>query len=161
MDAIKIFDERFKPLNSYYALGCKVVKYIFGFAALALMFFFPVTDDNLFLNFYAVLAFCYTIVMHIEPYLYLKSNKVSVSVFKLMRDAPVNRKTFINSRLHYLYKYVVKLAIMSVAIRLFSIFVLEDCVSLERIIASLLGIAVCFGISVGLAVLNIYYSARY
>lgn len=161
MEAIKIFDEHFKKLNSYYALGCRVIKYIFTFASIGLMFIFPVTDDNLIINFYALFCFCYAIVSHTQPYLYTKQNKSTVAVYKLMRDAPINRKAFIASRLRYLYAFTSKFTFACVAVRIFSIFVLEDAVSVERIIISLSGIVLCLCVAVGIAVLDIYHSTRY
>lgn len=161
MEAIKIFDEHFKKMNSYYALGCKVIKYMFTFASIGLMLIFPATGENWISNIYALFCFCYAIVSHTQPYLYTKQNKSTVAVYKLMRDAPIDRKAFIASRLRYLYAFASKFTFACVAVRIFCIFAFEDAVSFERIIISLAGIALCLCVAVGIAVLEIYHSSRY
>ena len=161
MDAIKIFDERFKPFNSYYALGCNIIKYIATAFSVGTMMFFPLTEEDLLVNFYVLMFFCYGTFMQTQPYLYTKQNKSTVPIYKLMRDTPISRKDFINSRLHYLYKYVSKFAVACVAVRLISIILLEDNLTLERVLISMAAVAIYIGFATGFAILDIHAASRY
>lgn len=161
MEAIKKFDEYLKQMNSYYILTCNVLKYIASAFSIGIMIIFPVTDEDWFINFYLLVFFCYAITLHIRPYLYIKQNKVTVPICKLIRDTPIRRKEFIHSRLNYLYSFVAKIAFGCVTVRTFSILVLEDTLTLERVAISLLGISLFLGIATCIAVLDIYNTSRY
>lgn len=160
MEEIKRFDAEFKKLNSYYALGCNFVKYVSTFCTVGLMFIFPLTDDRWLVNISVIMMLCYITLFQVNPYIFLKQGRVIIPIYKLMRDAPINRKDFIYSRVQHLFKYVIKLAVGCIAVRLFSLFVLET-PTLEHVLISLLGMALAFGISIGAAILEIYHSSRY
>ena len=142
MDAIKILDQKLKAKNSYYALGCKVCKYSGIFMSFSSILINSTSNnDHLLFTFYTILFLHFAINMHISPYLYIKNEKYTISFFSLLRDTPIQRKTFIQSRLSILYKFVIKFTIVYILIEILSIICLDDNFSCKSLFTSLFCIA--------------------
>ncbi len=131
MDAIKIFDEKFKEKNSYYALGCKIVKYIYLFISLTTIVFFTNEEYHFPMGIYLPLLLSVSVSMHLKPYLCIKQGLHNMPIFKIMCDAPIERNAFIRSRISILVNFVIKLTMASLTLNILSNIYLVDTFSLE------------------------------
>ena len=162
MDAIKIFDEKFKEKNSYYALGCKIVKYILLFISLPLMAVLPdIGEENSAIAIYITMIIYFIVDMHLKPYLCIKQGQLTIPYFKVMRDIPISRKDFIRSRTTILIKFVTKYAVACLLINILSSIYLVDNPSFENTLFYAFWIIMCILLITGDCIYEIHRKTRF
>lgn len=162
MEAIKIFDEKFKEKNSYYALGCNLAKYVCLFISLPLMAVLPdIGEENFAIAIYITLIISFTVNMHLKPYLCIKQGQLTIPYFKVMRDIPISRKDFIRSRTTILIKFVTKYAVACLLINILSSIYLVDNPSLENTLFYAFWIIMCMLLITGDCIYEIHRKTRF
>lgn len=136
-DPIKIFDIKFKDKNSYYALGCNFIKYMFiAFTLMLLPFSLNISEYGIQMAIYYGFFLSIATSFHLKPFLFIKQEQQTIPYFKLMRDTPINRKDFIRSRKSILFRFVKKYTLICLAISILSSIYLVDTFSLENTLIS-------------------------
>jgi len=139
MDGLEKFDEGLKRINAYDSLLNNMLKYIYF-----VMWVFVLTVMVMELGglhfIYGLNFFLWSTMIPIcvlNPFLYIKSNGVRVSVFEALKDVPLDREVFKKSRIKRLVKYEVEFFIWCVVVRML-IMILFTELSTDSIIKSLI-----------------------
>lgn len=143
MDRLEKFDEGLKRINAYDSLLNNMVKYIYS-----VMWVFVLTVMVMELgNFHFIYRLNFFLwstmipVCVLNPFLYIKSNGVRVSVFEALKDVPIDREVFKNSRIKRLVRYEVKFFVWCVVVRMVIMLLFTE-LSLDSIIKSVICLVV-------------------
>ena len=117
MNQVKEFDKRLKKTEDVSFLMAKVMTLIFGTFGCFLMLL-PLTGSNINamvenLALFPILLLGMAVLVYLSPYMHMNQNGKNVSIYKMLRFLPVERKEICQVRKEYLNKFIVKIGIIS------------------------------------------------
>lgn len=158
MNALGKFDDEFMKANSYEILGTTIIKWIFTFIGMGLMITVPYAEEKIvgYMT-WASLGVC--VMSHLKKVCYFMKEGKKVSVYKILRRTPINRKMYIENRCRYLFSYLIKFAVVAEVMQIIGLLI-EGRFDAWGILRTLVILAIFFAGYIVFGVLDIYMSTR-
>lgn len=160
MDKIKILDNKLRNSDSYdWSMNKIAMNFCGVFLILFMFLFMTISKDNFLLYMGLFLMTSSLADMNVSPYLYIKKGRIKLPIYKCLKETGISKKAFINSRIKYHLKFVLKIFIYCIAISLLGGIVFGK-MTVANILENIYLIILCVVLGSISSVIDIYSSTK-